>query len=153
MEHVGTSLEAIERALVALRRRQIRRTIAGPMATATYEVVDAVEAAEEAGAPPTVTDIASALHVDQPRASRVVASAVEAGFIRREAHPTDGRRAYLVRTRRGRRVSEVMHKERQDTFAGAMEGWSASEQATFARLLTQFVAALGARASNPGGRK
>ena len=139
---VDKPLQAIEQALVVIRRRQTRRAIAGSAATSTYDVLDAVEAAEEAGAPMTVTDIAAALHLDQPRASRVVAAAVDAGWIRRRAHQTDGRRTCLERTPEGQRVSTAVHRQRQATFAAAMSDWSAAERATFARLLGRFVAAL-----------
>jgi DNA-binding MarR family transcriptional regulator len=105
-------------------------------------VLDAVEAAEELGTPPTVGDLASALHVDQPRASRLVAGAVDAGLIERLAHPTDSRRTRLARTAHGRRASRAMHRQRQARFAAAMADWSGAERAAFAALLTRFVAAI-----------
>jgi DNA-binding MarR family transcriptional regulator len=144
---VDATLQRIERALVVIRRRQTRRVIAGTIATSAYEVLDAVEAAEEAGGPPTVTEIAAALHLDQPRTSRLVATTVAAGWVRRQAHPTDGRRSCLERTREGRRVTAAVHRQRQTTFAAAMTGWSAAERATFARLLSRFVEALDAPAT------
>jgi DNA-binding MarR family transcriptional regulator len=142
MGSMDTTLEDVERALVAIRRRQTRRTIAGPIQTSTYEVLDAVEAAEERGTPPTVGDLASALHVDQPRASRLVAAAVDTGLVERVAHPTDSRRTWLVRTANGRRASRAMHRQRQARFAAAMADWSRAERETFAALLTRFVATI-----------
>jgi DNA-binding MarR family transcriptional regulator len=149
---VDAALEAIERALVVIRRRQTRRAIAGTMANSAYEVLDAVEAAEEASAPPTITEIAAALHLDQPRASRLVAATVDAGWVRRQAHPTDGRRTCLKRTREGRRVSAAVHRQRQATFAAAMSDWSPAEKATFARLLSRFVEALDTPKTQHGRR-
>ena len=128
--------------MIVIRRRQTRRAIAGTLASSAYDVLDAIEAAEETGTSPTVTEIATALHLDQPRASRLVAATVDAGWVRRHAHPSDGRRSCLARTRKGLRVSAAVHGQRQSTFVAAMTDWSAADRATFARLLSRFVEAL-----------
>ena len=141
----STYLDAVERAIVALRRRMTRRTFAqqaGEDAPATYDVLDVVEAAEDAGRSATVSAVATALQVDQPRASRLVAAAVEAGWLIRVADQADGRRALLARTDEGRAVSEHLHGFRRSMFATAMANWSDEERAMFARLLTSFVAQL-----------
>lgn len=104
-----------------------------------YDVLDAVEAAKRDGRQATVTSVAEALHVDQPRASKLVAVGVEAGLLRREADQTDGRRAVLVRTPAGRDASEHVHRFRRAVFAAAMKDWSPTERAAFARLLGRFV--------------
>jgi hypothetical protein len=54
-------------------------------------VLDVVEAAERAGAVASVSSVAEGLHVDQPRASMLVALAVEVGLLRSEADQADGR--------------------------------------------------------------
>ncbi|MFI7640972.1 MarR family winged helix-turn-helix transcriptional regulator [Nonomuraea sp. NPDC049400] len=131
-------IAAIEQAMIAIRRRQSRRALAktqgapGP----EFDVLDVLESAAE---PVTVSTVAQALSVDQPRASRLVAAAVTAGLIRREADQADGRRAWLVLTEAGRAALEQAHRGRQAAFAAAMEGWSGEERAEFARLLTRFV--------------
>lgn len=127
--------------MVAIRRSQTRRALArrANADTTGTEVLDVVEAAEEAGEPATVTSVASALDVDQPRASKLVAAAVEAGLVRREADQKDGRRALLVRTPAGQRVSAEIHAFRQQAIGAAMDGWPADERAEFARLLTKFT--------------
>lgn len=102
-----------------------------------------LEAAEEAGTPAMVSMVAEQLRLDQPRASRLVAAAVEAGLVRREADQADGRRSLLVRTAEGRAASERVHTFRRDRFAKAMTGWTAAEKATFAELLSKFVHSLG----------
>jgi DNA-binding MarR family transcriptional regulator len=137
----------IEAAMVAIRRSQRRRTLARRSghpaeSSAVFEVVDAVEAAEEAGTPATVSTIAAALDVAQPRASKLVAAAVEAGLLRREADQADGRRAFLVRTAAGRAASERVHRFLRGAFAAAMTGWPDRDRAEFARLLSKFVAGL-----------
>jgi len=74
----------IEQSLIALRRSQRRRTLArlsGAPADPAVEVIDVIEAAELAGKPATVSTVADALNIDQPRASKLVAAAVEAGLV------------------------------------------------------------------------
>jgi DNA-binding MarR family transcriptional regulator len=138
-------LEAIERAMVLIRRSQTRRTLArlaGQADTATFDVLDVLEAAEESGEHATVSVVAESLRVDQPRASKLVAAAVEAGLVRRVADQTDGRRSFLVRTAKGRAAVERVHEFRRAQLANAMADWSAADRATFARLLTRFTAGL-----------
>jgi DNA-binding MarR family transcriptional regulator len=152
--------------MVAIRRGQNRRTLArmaaerrgaerqggGPgggggtaadsASGAVADVLDVIEEAEEAGTQATVTSLAAALNIDQPRASKLVAAAVAAGLVRREADQADGRRALLVRTPAGRGTSAQAHAFRRQVFGEAMAGWPASDQAEFARLLTRFVESL-----------
>src|SRR6266542_1229598 len=109
-EHV----KAVERAMVAIRRSQTRRALtrladgrddaddSGVVGGSAVDVLDAIEAAEQAGIPATVSGVAAALNVNQTRASKHVAAAVEAGLVRREADHADGRRAPLIRTERGK---------------------------------------------------
>ena len=138
----GKDVQAVEQAMVKIRRRQTRRALAGQVDTAGFDALDVVEAAEQAGEEATVTTVAAALAVDQPRASKLVARAVEAGLVRREADQADGRRALLVRTEKGREASADAHRTRQARFDAAMAGWSDAERAEFARLLSRFVEAL-----------
>jgi DNA-binding MarR family transcriptional regulator len=154
-------IETVERAMVAIRRSQARRTLgrlaaarqgAGPGGThepatdsagrASADVLDIIEEAEEADRRATVTSVAAALNIDQPRASKLVAAAVTAGLVRREADQADGRRALLVRTPAGRRLSAQAHAFRRQVFGEAMAGWPAADRAEFARLLTRFVESL-----------
>jgi DNA-binding MarR family transcriptional regulator len=136
---------AVEAAMVAVRRRQTRRALAGEAGasaagTAAQEVLDAVESA---AGPIGVTGVAEAMGVDQPRASKVVAAAVEAGLLHRVADQADGRRSRLELTAAGRERLAEVHRFRRARFAVAMSGWTDGEQASFADLLTRFVAALG----------
>jgi DNA-binding MarR family transcriptional regulator len=142
-------VEAVERAMIAIRRSQSRRSLArlagAPASGAAFEVLDVVEAAEQDGVPVTVSGVAAALNVDQPRASKLVAAAVEAGLVRRESDQADGRRTLLVRTERGQRVSEEIHRFRRSIFSAAMADWTDADRARFAELLTAFVRALAER--------
>ena len=159
-------VEAVERAMVGLRRSMNRRTLArlaeqrgapspggpaGPAVnSAAFDVLDALEAAEQAGAPATVSSVAAALNIDQPRASKLVAAVVAAGLVRREADQADGRRALLVRTAMGRALSDEVHRFRRAMFSAAMSDWPDADRADFARLLTRFVDALSGLARQEG---
>jgi DNA-binding MarR family transcriptional regulator len=156
-EHV----KAVERAMVAIRRSQTRRALTrlaeeqddtDVVGGSAVDVLDAIEAAEQAGTPATVSGVAAALNVDQPRASKLVAAAVEAGLVRREADQADGRRALLVRTERGTTLSQELHRFRRSIFATAMSDWTDADRAAFARLLTRFVESLAAMTGRGGKR-
>jgi DNA-binding MarR family transcriptional regulator len=153
--------QAVARAMVAIRRSQSRRALArlatsrhgdwqgstdDSASRASADVLDTIEEAEDAGRPATVTSVAAALGIDQPRASKLVAAAVSDGLVRREADQADGRRSLLVRTPAGQRLSAQIHAFRQQVFGDAMAEWSAADRAEFATLLSRFVESL-ARAS------
>jgi DNA-binding MarR family transcriptional regulator len=141
---------AVEAAMVAIRRRQNRKTLAqqpaggrlSPRDVALMAVLDVVEEAQRAGQAATVGSVAAAIDVDQPRASKLVTGAIGVGLVRREADQSDGRRALLVLTAAGQEQLERTHRFRRHVFAEAMGDWSAAERHQFARLLTRFVAAL-----------
>ncbi|WP_433013126.1 MarR family winged helix-turn-helix transcriptional regulator [Kribbella sp. CA-294648] len=133
----------VEAAMVVIRRRQTRRILAqaaGVPEDSAQQVVDAIEAA---GATPiSVSGIAEALGVDQPRASKLVAAAVGAGLVRREADQLDGRRINLVLTEAGHERLAAVHRFRRQRFATAMHDWSDADRQAFATLLTRFVKGL-----------
>ena len=156
-------VKAVERAMVAIRRSQTRRALtrlaegrdaddAGVVGGSAVDVLDAIEAAEQAGTPVTVSGVGAALNVDQPRASKLVAAAVQAGLVRREADQADGRRTLLVRTERGTTLSEELHQFRRSIFATAMSDWTDADRAAFARLLTRFVESLAGMTGRGGKR-
>ncbi|WBU37305.1 MarR family winged helix-turn-helix transcriptional regulator [Homoserinibacter sp. YIM 151385] len=103
---------------------------------ARFRLLDALEAG-----PSTVSDLAARVGVDQPRASRLVAEAVDHGFARRGVDPADARRAVVELTEAGRSRLHAAHETRRDAVATAVEGFSDAERAAFAELLTRFVAA------------
>ncbi|MFJ3953060.1 MarR family winged helix-turn-helix transcriptional regulator [Streptomyces libani] len=156
----GAEVAAIERAMVALRRSAARRTLARRAARqgggepmpegAAFEVLDVVEAAEERGEPAGVREVAEALRVDQPRASKLVAAAVRAGHLRREADQRDGRRTLLAVTPAGRELLEAAHTFRRSVVARVTRDWPAAERAAFARLFTRFMEDFGA-VNGPSG--
>jgi DNA-binding MarR family transcriptional regulator len=151
---------AIERAVVTLRRAQRRRNLArlaerrgertgegARLADGVFELLDAVEEGEAL----TVTQAAAALGVDQPRASRLAAQALEAGLLRREADQRDGRRSLLTPTEDGRAALARIRGFRGRMVAEAMTDWPAEDRAALARLLPRFVRDFSAL-SDPAGR-
>ncbi|WP_433575739.1 MarR family winged helix-turn-helix transcriptional regulator [Nocardia brasiliensis] len=131
---------AVAAAMVRIRRRQTRGALGrdSPIPVAVFRALDAVAA----GTDPTVTTLAAALGVDQPRASRLVAQAVSLGLLERTADQRDGRRSVLRLTADGDRAIAVADAGRRSAMAAAMGDWTAAERAEFARLLSRFVDAL-----------
>ncbi|HEY8545898.1 MAG TPA: MarR family transcriptional regulator [Acidimicrobiales bacterium] len=142
---------AVERAMVKIRRSQARRALGPPMLAAIADrlglqldygmtsVVDAVEEPAPDGGDVTVGLVAERLGLDASRASRLVASAVAAGLVRREASQEDGRRSHLTLTDLGQRVLEVEQDVRRRNMADRMADWSAADRRAFAELITRFV--------------
>jgi DNA-binding MarR family transcriptional regulator len=145
-------VSVIERALVAMRRDQQARRLQrgmGPRGhgpghgpdrslggAARFRMLDALEAG-----PRTVSEVAAATGVDQPRASRLVADAADRGLVRRGVDPRDARRAVVELTSAGREFLHSAHASRRDAVETALAGFSAAERREFAALLDRFVAA------------
>jgi DNA-binding MarR family transcriptional regulator len=91
-----------------------------------------------------VTDVATQLDVDQPRASRLAGLALNAALIRREADQRDGRRSLLVLTADGNDALDRIHGFRRRIIAEATTSWSDADRAALARLLPRFVQDFGA---------
>ncbi len=138
----AAAVERIERAMVQLRRAMSRRTVqrrvdprASMESAALFAVLDALEAHDGVG----VTQLADAIGVDQPRASKLVARAVEDGLVYRAADQADGRRQSLHLTTQGRHVLDTAHRSRRDAISEAMATFGDAEGEEFARLLAKFV--------------
>ncbi|RMI43238.1 MarR family winged helix-turn-helix transcriptional regulator [Streptomyces triticirhizae] len=159
-------LAAIEGALVALARSRSRRALAAlarrrnappgrqpDLPNAVFELLDAVAAATGRGERPTVGELATALGVDQPRASRLVGQAVSAGVLRRVADRHDARRSPVALTARGRRALEGVSAFRRQVVGQATAGWSAADRRALARLLPRLVRDMAAvTEADPAGR-
>jgi len=141
---------AVEQAMVAIRRRQSRRSLGRraerehglAVSIAVTEGLDVVEDNSDSGEQTTVTGLGRRLGIDQPRASKVAGQAIAAGLLRRVADQHDGRRSLLELTPGGRAYLERVHQYRRSQLAAAMSGWTDQERETFADLLTRFVTAL-----------
>ncbi|UNT00890.1 MarR family winged helix-turn-helix transcriptional regulator [Streptomyces tubbatahanensis] len=148
-------LSDIEAAMVRIRRRQSRRSLARPVVDDLDEPVDlntlaVIDAVDEgagdsgsgSGSDVTVGFVADRLAIDPSRASRIVAEAVRSGFVRRVASQEDGRRSCLELTATGEEAVVAAHRTRQLFYSDVLGDWDAGEQREFARLLTKFVRSL-----------
>lgn len=141
------ALAKIEQAMVRIRRSQTRRAIGRLMERETGRSLEAshtfvVDALEEAAADdqePTVGAVAERLGVDPSRASRMVASAVKAGFVKRTASQGDGRRILLRLTSKGLECASEARDFRIAFFGRLVESWTDQDCGEFARLLTRFT--------------
>jgi DNA-binding MarR family transcriptional regulator len=91
--------------------------------------------------PSSVSDLAAAIGVDQPRASRLVQAAVDAGHVRRDVDPRDARRSILVITEAGRGALSALLDHRRSAIERALADFTPAEREQFARLFTRFAAA------------
>lgn len=89
--------------------------------------------------PMSVSEIAEHVGVDQPRASRLVRAAVDAGHVRREPDPSDARRSILVITEGGRTALAALIGRRRGAVERALADFSDAEREQFAALLTRFA--------------
>lgn len=144
-------LAAVEAAMIRIRRRQSRRSLARPVMKGlaepvdlnTLAVIDAVdEGRGEGGLDVTVGFVADRLAIDPSRASRIVADAVRSGFVRRVASQEDGRRSCLELAPMGEEAVAAAHRTRQAFYSELLEEWEPGERREFARLLTKFVHSL-----------
>ena len=134
--------------MVLIRRSMGKRTLGklaveqlGPgLDLGLLGVVDAIEEGATPEGELSVGVVAERMGVDPSRGSRLVARAIEAGYVSRLPAQDDGRRVQLALTAEGGALSEAMHRFRQAHFALRMRGWSARDRREFARLLTRFVA-------------
>lgn len=108
---------------------------AGP---ARLRLLEALAAASD---PLTVSALADAVGVDQPRASRLVQQAVDMGFVRREADPDDARRTRIVLTDTGSALVRGFRGDRRASIDEALASFTDTERAELARLLTKLAEA------------
>lgn len=98
-----------------------------------------LEALAAASHPLSVGEIADAVGVDQPRASRLVQQAVQLDLVRREADPDDARRTRVALTDAGTRLVRGFRGERREAIDAALAAFTDAERAELARLLTKLA--------------
>jgi DNA-binding MarR family transcriptional regulator len=96
----------------------------------------------------SATDLAGALDVSQPTASRVLQQLESDGYVVRSASPDDGRVSHYVVTPKGRRTLAKVHDYHVDRLALALEGLDDSHRAALAGAVTELVRCL-MRAAQP----
>lgn len=87
----------------------------------------------------SVTELAEAIGVDQPRASRLVQAAVGDGLVVREADPDDARRTRVRLTDAGRDAVRAAGAGRRRAIEAALDGFTDDERAQFAELFDRFA--------------
>lgn len=152
------ALAKIEQAMVRIRRSQTRRAIGRLMKRETGRSLDAshafvIDALEEASAEdnqePTVGDVAERLGVDPSRASRMVASAVKAGYVKRIASQGDGRKTLLCLTSEGLACAREARDFRIAHFGRLVDNWTDRDCREFSRLLSRFTESTSEASSRP----
>lgn len=98
-----------------------------------------LEALAAASHPLSVGEIAEAVGVDQPRASRLVQQAVGLDLVRREIDPDDARRTRVALTDAGAAFVRGFRGERRDAIDSALAAFTDTERADLARLLTKLA--------------
>ena len=98
-----------------------------------------LEALAAASHPLSVGEIAEAVGVDQPRASRLVQQAVALELVRREVDPDDARRTRVALTDAGSRLVRGFRGERREAVDAALAAFTDDERAELARLLTKLA--------------
>ncbi|WP_249776561.1 MarR family winged helix-turn-helix transcriptional regulator [Leifsonia sp. C5G2] len=119
-----------------------RRTRDGSLGRiARVRMLEALEAADAEGSSLSVSGVAAAIGVDQPRASRLVQEGVERGLVRRVPDPSDARRALIQLTASGREQLTELRTHRRSAVETALAGFTPEEARTFAELFDRFVRA------------
>lgn len=108
---------------------------------ARIRMLEALETAEAAGSPLSISSLAQAIGVDQPRASRLVQEGVERGHVRRVPDPSDARRALIQLTAAGRAQLDEVRTHRRSAVESALADFTPEEARTFAELFDRFVRA------------
>lgn len=115
----------------------------GPLGgAARLRLLDALRVAGASATRMGISEIAEAIGVDQPRASRLVNDAMERGLVTRRADERDARRSVVELTDAGRDALETTRATRRSAVAEAVSAFTPEETVTFAKLLTRFVAGL-----------
>lgn len=104
-------------------------------------MLEALAAAEAEERQLSVSSLATAIGVDQPRASRLVQEGVERGLVRRVPDPSDARRALLQLTAAGRSQLGEVQNHRRSAVEAALASFTPEEAQTFAELFDRFVRA------------
>jgi DNA-binding MarR family transcriptional regulator len=88
------------------------------------------------------TQLAAALDVSQPTASRVLQQLEADGLVARHASDSDGRASHYVTTRKGARALDKVHGYHVDQLAQALADVDAGRRAALAGAVTELVSKL-----------
>lgn len=106
---------------------------------ARFRMLDVLETAERDGTTYSISTLAPAIGVDQPRASRLVQEAVDRGLVSRVTDPMDARRTLIQLTAAGRKQIAEVRTHRRSGVEQALATFTPEEARTFADLFARFV--------------
>lgn len=125
-------------------RHWSRRSTAGDASIAEQgrlvlatEAVAALVGREE---PATVNAVADEIGIDQSGASRLIKSAVDAGYLRMAAAPSDGRRREGAVTPIGHAALRQAHVWQEQMFDELTAGWSRQRRDDFRSAMAELIA-------------
>jgi DNA-binding MarR family transcriptional regulator len=100
----------------------------------------------------SATDLAAALDVSQPTASRVLQTLEHDGYVARHQSALDGRLSHYVTTAKGRRALAKVHAHHVDRLAYALGDTDDAHQQEIVQAVTELVGRLHAAAQQKGRR-
>ena len=134
-------LESIGTAFSRLRRRTSSVPIDAPVAPTDVRRDLLLAIVEESDGMLSVNAVAAAMGMERTAVSRLAASCVRDGLVKRVASQTDGRSITLRLTSRGREVLANSRQQQRRAFEYITKDWDDDERLEFARLLHKYVAA------------
>ncbi len=102
-------------------------------------VVDAVDTLRRDDAEATVGELARQLGLDHSGASRMVAAAMQGGYVERGRSETDRRRSALALTAEGRALLDSSRRWQQARFAELTRHWDDHDRTAFAHYLGRLA--------------
>lgn len=129
--------------LFSFVRHWSRRSDAGDAAIVEQgrlvSVLEAVASLFDRGQVATVTAVADEIGVDQSGASRLVKSAVDAGYVEMTTAQSDGRKRELVVVPSGQALLRDAHAWQEKVFDELTAGWSRLRREEFQNAMTDLI--------------
>ncbi|WP_326799394.1 MarR family winged helix-turn-helix transcriptional regulator [Streptomyces sp. NBC_01808] len=130
--------------LFAFVRHWSRRSTAGDASVADLGrlvlVTEAVAALVGRDEPATVNAVADEIGIDQSGASRLIKSAVGAGYVTMTTAPSDGRRREAAVTSIGHTALREAHAWQERIFDELTAGWSPQRRDDFQSAMADLIA-------------
>lgn len=102
-------------------------------------VTEAVAALEDRTLAPTVNAVADEIGIDQSGASRLIKSAVDAGYLTMTTTTSDGRRREASVAAAGRLALRDAHRWQEDVFAELTADWSQKRRDEFRHAMSDLM--------------
>ncbi|WP_433677314.1 MarR family winged helix-turn-helix transcriptional regulator [Microbacterium gorillae] len=132
------------RLLFGFVRYWSRRSATGNTATAQNGrlilVTEAISTLAERQVPATVNAVAAEIAIDQSGASRLIASAIDAGYVTLTSTPSDRRRREVAVTPQGRAALQEAHAWQERIFDELTAGWSTRRREDFQNAMADLIA-------------